>query len=50
MLCKYLIHEDLWDYVTEDMADWKNYSAKNDKKTLSVIREMPIFQKDPRNI
>jgi hypothetical protein len=32
----YLIHEDLWDYVTEDMADSKNYSAKN-KKTLSKI-------------
>jgi hypothetical protein len=33
----YLIHENLWDYVTEDMADSKNYSAKNDKKTLSKI-------------
>jgi hypothetical protein len=33
----YLIHEDLRDCVTEDMADSKNYSATNDKKTLSKI-------------
>jgi hypothetical protein len=39
----YLIHEDLWDYVTEDMADSKNYSAKNDKKTLS--KKCPYFKK-----
>jgi hypothetical protein len=34
----YLIHEDLWDYVTEYMADSKNYSAK---KQENFIQDCP---------
>jgi hypothetical protein len=33
----YLIHEDLWDYVTGDMADSENYSTK--AETLFVYQE-----------
>jgi hypothetical protein len=36
----YLIHGDLWDYVTGDMADLENYSTKADKKALSKIVHM----------
>jgi hypothetical protein len=48
----HLIHEDLWDYVTENMAASENYSSKIDKKTLSKIALMikPNFIRIPRRL